>query len=61
MVHIEFIFSFTNGKVFLGMHLNVPQVNDIIYCDGCASDNTSQGALFLAVFEAKGIQYGLEL
>jgi hypothetical protein len=28
------------------MYLNVPQVNDIIYCDGCASDSSSQGVLF---------------
>jgi hypothetical protein len=40
------------------MYLNVPQVNDIIYCDGCASDNSSQGALFLAAFEAKASLVG---
>jgi len=37
------------------MQLNVPQVNDIIYCAAYASDNSSQGALFFAVFEAKGL------
>ena len=35
------------------MYLNVPQVNEFIYSDSGASDNISQGALFLAAFEAK--------
>jgi hypothetical protein len=47
------MFLFTNGKVSLGTRLNAPQVNDIIYFDACACDNSSKGALFLAAFEAK--------